>query len=255
MTFGRGVALSCQSKLRLFVLLALFFFFGGSEGLLLSPATAQEKLARLPALNLHGVFFLDKDEGWVVGQLGGIFHTTDGGKSWETQQSGVSTLLSAVNFVDRTHGWAVGEGGVILHTQDGGSTWKRQQSGFEPRADPPPAETRGLRLKKGVVTSHIGSLPLFDVAFIDRNTGWVVGHLGAILFFHPSHGGRQWVDRSLSISLEERQRVIQAAALHDVVNPRTGEIIAETGQLLDDLLIAEIRQSGVKDVRVEKTRY
>ena len=252
MTCGRGIALSCQRESRLFVLLSFFFFFGGSEGLLLSPATAtaQEKLARLPPLNLHGVFFLDKDEGWVVGHLGGIFHTTDGGKSWEAQQSGVSTLLSAVNFVDRTHGWAVGEGGVILHTQDGGSTWKRQQSGFEQRAGPPPAETRGLRLKKGVVTSHIGNLPLFDVAFIDRTTGWVVGHLGAILF--TQDGGRHWVDRSLSLRLEERGRVIQAVALQDVVDPRTGEIVARAGQLLDDLLIAEIRQSGVRDVRVRE---
>ncbi len=250
-TFGRGTALSRQRKSILLVFIAFFFLFGGSEGLLLSPATAQEQLARLPALNLHGVFFLDKDEGWAVGRLGGIFHTTDRGKGWEAQQSGVSTLLTAVNFADSTHGWVVGEGGVILHTQDGGSTWKQQQSGFEARADLSTAtETIGPRLKKGVVTSHLGNLPLFDVAFIDRNTGWVVGHLGAILF--TQDGGRHWVDRSLSLRLEERGRVIQAVALQDVVDPRTGEIVARAGQLLDDLLIAEIRQSGVRDVRVRE---
>lgn len=81
--------------------------------MVISPAWAQEKLTR-PSVNLHGVSFPTKEEGWVVGQLGKIFHTADGGKSWEEKPSGTNLLLTAVSFIDYTHGWAVGEQGLII---------------------------------------------------------------------------------------------------------------------------------------------
>lgn len=185
-------------------------------------SAAQERLTRLP-VNLLGVDFPAKEEGWVVGQLGKIFHTTDGGASWEEQQSKTNLLLTAVDFVDHLHGWIVGEQGLILHTADGGRTWERQQSGIP--------------------------YPLFNVEFVSQESGWVVGHWGTILY--TADGGKHWVGRSLWRELQE-QEFVDPAALHDVIDPETGEVIAKAGQLLTTELIAEIIHRGIEGVRVRE---
>lgn len=213
---------SWQKKFPTTVLFALVFLVWESAGGMLPSALAQKELARLP-VSLHGVFFSTPEEGWVVGQLGKIFHTADAGKSWEEQPSGTNVLLAAVDFVDSSHGWVVGERGAILHSEDGGSSWKQQDSG--------------------------SIYPLFDVEFIDRNTGWAVGHWGLILA--TQDGGKRWVERSLSLDLEERG-LIDPAALRDVRDPETAEIVAEAGQILDGALVTEIQQRGITDVRIRE---
>src|SRR5207248_1095754 len=47
-------------------------------------------------LPLHGVFFLDGQRGWAVGEFGCILGTTDGGKTWKAQQRG--GLQAAILF-------------------------------------------------------------------------------------------------------------------------------------------------------------
>ena len=222
MILRRKVSVFCQGTARPRFLVLLWFSLWGSWGGALLPALAQEKLAH-PSVNLHGVFFLTQEEGWAVGQLGKIFHTTDGGKSWEEQPSRTNRLLTAADFVDRTHGWVVGEQGVILSSDDGGVTWQQQQSGV--------------------------SYPLFDVTFVDREQGWAVGHWGTILF--TNDGGRQWIERSLSLDLAERGPV-EPAALHEVSDPGTGEVVAKAGQLLTKELIAEISRRGISGVRIRE---
>src|SRR5262249_3260060 len=46
---------------------------------------------------LHGVFFLDQQRGWVVGDLGTILGTDEGGKTWKVMRQGAKR--SAVLFV------------------------------------------------------------------------------------------------------------------------------------------------------------
>jgi len=31
---------------------------------------------------LRGIYFIDKNDGWIVGGFGHILHTTDGGQTW-----------------------------------------------------------------------------------------------------------------------------------------------------------------------------
>ena len=271
--------LSCLETSRALFLSLLFFMFLGSGGVAVSSALAQKELARLP-VNLHGVSFLKK-EGWVVGRLGKIFHTTDGGESWEEQKSGTDLLLTAVDFVDRTHGWVVGERGVILHSEDGGATWKQQQSSVPSvhrgtsYGAPTPKEieparaiggphsesfpslntessivTQGAPLMAGTEATMTAAYPLFDVEFIGRERGWAVGHWGTIFF--TEDGGRHWVERSLSLDLEERRGPVEPAALHDVIDPETGEAVAKAGQLLTKELIAEIARRGISGVRIRE---
>jgi photosystem II stability/assembly factor-like uncharacterized protein len=215
LVLGKGI-----KEIDILFFLLLFLTFCSGWVIVVFPVLAQEKLANL-LVNLHGVSFPTQEEGWVVGRLGKIFHTTDAGKSWEEQESGTNMLLTAVEFVDRTHGWAAGERGTILHSADGGVTWQRQ------RTDIP--------------------YPLFDVMFIDRERGWVVGSWGTVLY--TEDGGKQWVERSLSVDLDKRG-VVEPAALHDVIDPRNGEVIAKAGQLLAKERISEISRRGISDVRI-----
>ena len=48
---------------------------------------------------LHAVQFVDANEGWAVGDEGVIWHTIDGGGTWERQPSGTRASLRAVSFV------------------------------------------------------------------------------------------------------------------------------------------------------------
>lgn len=64
---------------------------------------------------LYSVFFLNQNEGWIVGDGGVILHSTDGGASWSTQTSGTSAALRDIFFTSPTNGYAVGVNGTILH--------------------------------------------------------------------------------------------------------------------------------------------
>ena len=64
------------------------------------------------------ICFIDSLKGWIVGRrypesyVTGILHTTDGGRTWEWQESGLSGgFLTSVCFVDSSTGWAVGYSG------------------------------------------------------------------------------------------------------------------------------------------------
>ncbi len=127
-------------------------------------ATWTRQTGGLPLSNdaLHGVWFVDRQHGWAVGDLGSIYATSDGGVTWEVQQSGVSESLLGVCFAGPNVGWAVGEGGTILETTLGGSSWVLQA----------PATTEDLR----AVTSAGGRV-------------WAVGEKGIVLSAAVPGGG------------------------------------------------------------------
>ncbi|MFZ5830641.1 MAG: WD40/YVTN/BNR-like repeat-containing protein, partial [Planctomycetota bacterium] len=80
------------------------------------------------------VVFVDAECGWAVGDRGVIWHTEDGGRRWQLQESGIGASLRSVTFIDRQTGW-VGGGSthpyahssfaVVLATRDGGRSWKQ----------------------------------------------------------------------------------------------------------------------------------
>lgn len=84
--------------------------------------------------SLADAAFVDAELGWAVGDRGVIWHTADGGRSWQRQPSGVTCRLESVCFLDTRQGWAVGGAtppyspsskGVVLSTADGGNTWQQ----------------------------------------------------------------------------------------------------------------------------------
>jgi photosystem II stability/assembly factor-like uncharacterized protein len=102
---------------------------------------------------LLGVCFANSMHGWAVGYDSTIIHTTDGGNTWTKQNyvvfSESQTFLESVFCTDTNTAWIVGGNGTILHTDDGGETWIRQSSG----------QYQGM----------------FDIFFINADTGYVVG--------------------------------------------------------------------------------
>ena len=62
----------------------------------------------------NDIFFLDPSTGWVVGELGQIYKTTDGGISWKNEESNVTSNLNAIYMVSQVKGWIAGDEGVVI---------------------------------------------------------------------------------------------------------------------------------------------
>lgn len=126
---------------------------------------------------VHAVQFVDRSEGWAVGDDGVVWHSIDGGANWERQKSGTRASLRSVHFLNPYSGWAVGRldqpgghsVGVMLRTTDGGLTW----------------EEVGLNVLPGL---HV-------VRFFDEKNGFVAGD-GSDAFptglCTTNDGGRTW---------------------------------------------------------------
>src|SRR5262249_52070162 len=112
------------------------------------PAPAEEAAGTsdpmLADAQLADVTFVDRAHGWAVGDRGVIWHTSDGGRSWALQRSGVDCRLSSVFFLDRRCGWAAGgymqpytqlSVGVVLATSDGGEHWAPKSARILPAVE------------------------------------------------------------------------------------------------------------------------
>lgn len=146
----------------------------------------------------------------AVGEQGTVLLSDNQGDDWRQAQVPVSVLLTAVSFVDDQHGWAVGHDGVVLHSSDGGISWQRQLTGeqinrlrveqlqqalaaLDNAAEPDEAQLERLQyaLEDAELAREDGPVvPLLDVWFRDRNTGFVIGGYGLIL--KTRDGGQSW---------------------------------------------------------------
>ena len=108
----------------------------------LALAVARPAPATPPAYDdapLRAVQFVDKYEGWAVGDDGVVWHSTTGGKNWERQKTGTRASLRAVQFLTPYTGWVAGRvekptgsAGVLLRTTDGGLTWTETGANIMP---------------------------------------------------------------------------------------------------------------------------
>lgn len=124
------------------------------------------KIGQLPEGNTYtAIEFINAENGWVVGNDGLIYTTTNGGETWSKQDITTSDNLYRIDFVDEIHGW-VASNNAVWHTNDGGTSWIQQ-----------------------LVDS---SLSLFvDMIFIDRGTGLVSGPPGGIIY-NTKNSGQTW---------------------------------------------------------------
>lgn len=81
-------------------------------------------LARLAVTDRLYIVAPGEKHAWRVGDAGMIERTTDRGKTWKPQNSGVTAGLTAGSATSDKVCWVVGRGGTLLLTTDGGKHWK-----------------------------------------------------------------------------------------------------------------------------------
>lgn len=115
--------------------------------------------------DLYSIRFApDGKTGWITGEDGIVFHTTDGGATWHRQKTGVTNNLFKVAAIDDQNAFVVGSDGIMIRTTDGGSTWQKLKSPKD--------------------------MTWFDVEFTSSTTGWIVGEFETIL--ESTDGGATW---------------------------------------------------------------
>ena len=83
-------------------------------------------------VTLRKLTFVDSLTGWAAGEAGTIIRTTDGGNSWDIQNSTVQTFITDIFFTDKNLGWATTINdvfpfnSVILKTTNGGDEWSAE---------------------------------------------------------------------------------------------------------------------------------
>jgi photosystem II stability/assembly factor-like uncharacterized protein len=214
----RGIS-QIQLVQRYVARIALRFAFVWCCGIIVgSPALAKDVYQ-----DLFSVSFPTAQEGWACGRWGTMLHTSDGGKSWQEQESGTDYTLSSICFVDGKQGWAVGDGGTIIHTADGGNTWEAQ--------DPPVIEAEagmpwGSRIKNGSNQEEQRQdfrLRTFfmGVHFIDEKSGWIATERTRIL--HTDDGGKTW-----EVQFQDEDFILKSISFCD---DRHGWAVGEFGYI------------------------
>lgn len=118
------------------------------------------EISKLQGDFFRGVDFPSDNVGYVVGEYGSVYKTTDGGANWTNCRAGNSVfanpdkLLRDIAFVDDHTGFLVGTGSLVLRTTDGGKTWKRA-SNLDFKTNYQKIEIQG---NKAYLLGHFGQL-------------------------------------------------------------------------------------------------
>ena len=196
---------------------------------------------------LQDVYFMDNQNGLVVGDGGLMLVTSDGGKTWEKMEidmrppgagqrpgarpgagggppgagggpppgfgRGGPAPLYNIYFVDESVGFIIGGRGTILKTEDGGKTWARKRAMSE--ATGRGGNPRGMRAN------------LMGIQMISETTGFIAGTENTIL--KTTDGGETWVGSSERARVGETRNNLEGIWF---VSPTTGWIIGSFGTLL-----------------------
>lgn len=117
--------------------------------------------------SLFATCFTGDQEVWMVGELGRIFRSGDGGRSWERQHADTKRPFLAVSCVGPGRAWIAGKEGIVYKTTDGGASWQSVATGS---------------------TRHV-----FALAFADERRGHAAGDFGAMV--HTEDGGQTWTQQ------------------------------------------------------------
>jgi photosystem II stability/assembly factor-like uncharacterized protein/tetratricopeptide (TPR) repeat protein len=117
--------------------------------------------------DLRSVWFIDRLTGWVAGDDGAVFHTSDGGSNWTRQNSRTTERLNRVFFFDEYTGWIAADNNLVLATQNGGQRWTERR----------PSPVTGQHIQ--------------EIRFTDWKRGWSAGGPGGHIY-HTDNRGLSW---------------------------------------------------------------
>jgi len=129
-------------------------------------------------VTLRYLSFIDSLTGWSAGEAGTIIRTTDGGNTWDIQNSTVQTFISDIFFLDKNLGWATTAKDVfpfnsmILRTTNGGNDWHAENF---------PDSSEYIR----------------TVFFFDSLNGLA----GGTYIAHTSDGGNTWIEAEIDSNM------------------------------------------------------
>jgi photosystem II stability/assembly factor-like uncharacterized protein len=145
--------------------------------------------------SLYGACFPTDQEGWMVGELGRIFRTSDGGGTWDRQDAGTKRPILTITCLDTRTAWVAGKEGIVFGTTDGGTTWTQATTGSN---------------------RHV-----FSLAFATRERGHGVGDFGTMI--HTEDAGQHWTVMRIPPEVE-----LPESALDTGVDPGDANLYAVT---------------------------
>jgi photosystem II stability/assembly factor-like uncharacterized protein len=166
---------------------------------------------------LHSVYFVNQNQGWIVGSNGTFLETTDGGTTWKAKPKFTQDTIRDVYFTNEKHGWILAEKDAfgsygsspsyISETFDGGESWKKvnlqgegkeklvkiffSKDGFGRAVGEAGTlflmqEDRNTWIKTSVPVRFL----LLNGNFFNQNNGLVIGGGGTSLY--TEDGGNSW---------------------------------------------------------------
>lgn len=150
----------------------------------------------------NDLYFVSPDTGWIVNGAGQIYHTSDGGDSWELQFEKSNAHFRSVGFFDAQNGWAgnvgLGEFGTtdttaLYQTSDGGATWLPMNDFIGDR----PTGLCGMFVLDDTTIFAVGRVrgPAYFAKTTDRGETWLGKDMAALApglidvhFFDPDTG-------------------------------------------------------------------
>lgn len=136
--------------------------------------------------DLSDVHFVSDNEGWCsCSSHAEIYHTTDGGQTFEVQTTTYYT--EAIQMLDANEGYTGGKAGVVYHTIDGGQNWPAIGSIGDTLTDFSFPPTGGTGYACGL-NGHISSITPSGVTLM---TSGVPDSLNSISF--PVNSDEGWV--------------------------------------------------------------
>lgn len=188
---------------------------------LIAPAGASQKVKRGEIRqNMFSVCYASDQNGWMVGELGRIYHTTDGGQTFARADAGTRAAFLAVACLPDGSVVVSGQKGLMMKSVDQGETWEKLDAGTKRdllMVDFPTAQVgvaigdygtiirtedggkswakvelpADLQLPEDVAEIvEPGDVLLYDIDFVTADRGYMVGEFGVI--FTTADGGKTW---------------------------------------------------------------